>query len=139
MCQNSKLLYYHNSFLVERCLKMLIYIEKEYSGSALLPFRWTCTARNLKVDKCYQFDNYLIQIKSFLVLKNSAGLTHSHTHTHTHTHTDKLQWKYNPSTISWRRKKKNKKFSHYLINHQIINDIIKTAKISAYDVQWSLR
>ena len=23
-------------------------------------------------------------------------------HTHTHRHTDKLQWKYNPSTISWR-------------------------------------
>ena len=26
------------------------------------------------------------------------------THTHTHRHTDKLQWKYNPSTISWRCK-----------------------------------
>ena len=31
------------------------------------------------------------------------------THTHTDTHTDKLQWKYNPSTISWRCKKKKKK------------------------------
>ena len=28
--------------------------------------------------------------------------THTHTHTHTDRHTDKLQWKYNPFTISWR-------------------------------------
>ena len=27
---------------------------------------------------------------------------HTHRQTHRHTHTDKLQWKYNPSTISWR-------------------------------------
>ena len=36
--------------------------------------------------------------------------SHTHTHTHTHTqrdrHTDKLQWKYNPSTFSWRCKKR---------------------------------
>ena len=28
--------------------------------------------------------------------------THTHTDTQTHRHTDKLKWKYNPSTISWR-------------------------------------
>ena len=33
----------------------------------------------------------------------------SRTHSQTHRHTDKLKWKYNPSTISWRSKKKNKK------------------------------
>ena len=38
------------------------------------------------------------------VHKNSAGHTDRQTDTHinTHTHTEKLQWKYNPSTISWR-------------------------------------
>ena len=30
------------------------------------------------------------------------SLTHTHTYKHTYTHTDKLQWKYNPSTILWR-------------------------------------
>ena len=29
---------------------------------------------------------------------------HTDTQTHTHRHTDKLKWKYNPSTISWRCK-----------------------------------
>ena len=33
-----------------------------------------------------------------ILFSRSAG----HTDRHTHTHTDKLQWKYNPSTISWR-------------------------------------
>ena len=43
------------------------------------------------------------------VHKNSGHTdrqTHTHTDRHTHRHTDKLKWKYNPSTISWRCKKK---------------------------------
>ena len=43
------------------------------------------------------------------------------THTHTDRHTDKLQWKYNPSTISWRCKKKKKKERKMLLKFTYLN------------------
>ena len=42
-----------------------------------------------------------------ILFTRSAGHTDTQTHTQTHRHTDKLKWKYNPSTISWRCNKAN--------------------------------
>ena len=54
----------------------------------------------------------------------------THRHTHTHRHTDKLQWKYNPSTISWRCKNVTKVDTNLLIDTWLIHFSVYTCTSS---------
>ena len=58
--------------------------------------------------------NHLVKTAFKLVHPFGWNFVHKRcrTHTHTHRHTDKLQWKYNPSTISWRCNKHERFQTH---------------------------
>ena len=50
------------------------------------------------------FSENRVQIGTSFRLEFCSQENIGHTHRHTYTHRNKLQWKYNPSTISWRCK-----------------------------------
>ena len=74
---------------------------------------------------------------NFVNKKTSDTQTHTHTHTHntqTDRHIDKLQWKYNPSMISWRCKNSNMEHSEicqYLIT-KLQNKKIAVASVTVW-------